>query len=152
MPLLQKVFEWGWQIRPSQPLSAGLWNPALTDLNVLQLENSDIITYHNYNGPEEHQTVIDSLRKYNRPLVCTEYMARRNNSLFTNIMPILKKENVGAINWGLVAGKSNTKYAWDEPLPDGSEPPLWFHEIFHPDGKPYKQEEVDLIKSLTLSK
>ena len=151
MPLLQKVFEWGWQIRPSQPLSAGLWNPALTDLNVLQLENSDIITYHNYNGPEEHQTVIDSLRKYNRPLVCTEYMARRNNSLFTNIMPILKKENVGAINWGLVAGKSNTKYAWDEPIPDGSEPPLWFHEIFYPDGKPYKQEEVDLIKSLTLN-
>ncbi len=152
MPLLQKAFEWGWQIRPSQPLSAGLWNPALTDLNVYQLENSDIITYHNYNGPEEHQSVIDSLRKYNRPLVCTEYMARRNNSLFTNIMPILKNENVGAINWGLVAGKSNTKYAWDEPIPDGSEPPLWFHEIFHPDGKPYKQEEVDLIKSLTLSK
>jgi hypothetical protein len=150
MPLLQKVFEWGWQIRPSQPLTAGLWNPTLTDLNVLQLENSDIITYHNYNGPEEHQSVIDSLRKYNRPLVCTEYMARRNNSLFTNIMPILKKENVGAINWGLVAGKSNTKYAWDEPIPDGSEPPLWFHEIFHPDGTPYKQAEVDTIKNLTL--
>jgi hypothetical protein len=65
-------------------------------------------------------------------------------------MPILKKENIGAINWGLVAGKSNTKYAWSEPIPDGSEPPLWFHEIFHPDGTPYKQEEVDLIKSLTL--
>lgn len=151
MPLLQKVFEWGWQIRPSQPLTVGLWNPNLTELNIFQLENSDIITYHNYNGPEEHQSVIDSLRKYNRPLVCTEYMARRNNSLFTNIMPILKNENVGAINWGLVAGKSNTKYAWDEPIPDGSEPPLWFHEIFHPDGTPYKQEEVDLIKSLTLA-
>ena len=150
MPLLEKVFEWSWQIRPSQPLSVGVWNPTLTDLNVFQLENSDIITYHNYNGPEEHQTVIDSLRKYGRPLVCTEYMARGNNSLFTNIMPILKKENVGAINWGLVAGKSNTKYAWDEPLPDGSEPPLWFHEIFRHDGTPYKQEEVDLIKSLTL--
>ncbi|HSO85281.1 MAG TPA: hypothetical protein VLQ91_01925 [Draconibacterium sp.] len=151
LPLLKKVFDWGWEIRPSQPLTAGLWNPKLTDLNVFQLENSDIITYHNYNDPEEHQAVIDSLRKYNRPLVCTEYMARRNNSLFTNIMPVLKKENVGAINWGLVAGKSNTKYAWDEPIPDGSEPPLWFHEIFHPDGTPYRQEEVDAIKSLTLT-
>lgn len=150
MPLLQKVFEWGWEVRPSQPLTAGVWTPALPEFNVFQLENSDVITYHNYNGPEEHQSVIDSLRKDNRPLVCTEYMARRNNSLFTNIMPMLKKENVGAINWGLVAGKSNTKYAWDEPISDGSEPPLWFHEIFHPDGKPYKQEEVDLIKSLTL--
>ena len=64
-------------------------------------------------------------------------------------MPMLKRENVAAINWGLVAGKSNTKYAWDEPISDGSEPKIWFHEIFRPDGTPYKQEEMDLIKSLT---
>ena len=37
-------------------------------------------------------------------------------------MPLLKKENVGAINWGLVSGKTNTKYAWDTPMPDGAEP------------------------------
>ena len=129
-----------------------MWNNKLTELNKFQLDNSDIITYHNYSGPEQHQAAIDSLKTLGRPLVCTEYMARRNNSLFTNIMPILAKENIGAINWGLVAGKSNTKYAWDEPIPDGGEPALWFHEIFHPDGKPYKQEEVDLIKSLTLKK
>ncbi|WP_205461732.1 glycoside hydrolase 5 family protein [Mangrovibacterium lignilyticum] len=150
MPLLKKVFEWGWEVRPSQPMSAGVWNLSLSDLNKFQVENSDVITYHNYEGPEKHQAAIDTLKLYGRPMVCTEYMARRNNSLFTNIMPILHKEHIGAINWGLVAGKSNTKYAWDEPIPDGSEPPLWFHEIFHPDGTPYKQEEVDLIKSLTL--
>ena len=150
LPLLQKVYEWGWEIRPSQPLSSGVWSLKLKDLNKFQVENSDIITYHNYEGPEKHQAAIDTLKRYKLPMVCTEYMARRNNSLFQNIMPILKKENIGAINWGLVAGKSNTKYAWDEPITDGSEPALWFHEIFRPDGTPYKQEEVDLIKSLTL--
>jgi hypothetical protein len=149
MPLLQDVFAWGWEVRPSQPMSVGVWNPALVDLNIFQLANSDITTYHNYSGLEEHQSAIDSLRKYNRPMVCTEYMARRNNSLFANIMPMLKQEKVGAINWGLVDGKSNTKYAWDEPIADGGEPALWFHEIFRNDGTPYKQEEVDLIKSLT---
>jgi hypothetical protein len=149
MPLLQKAFEWGRTVNPLQPLSVGVWNKSLTDLNVFQLENSDIITYHNYDGPESHQNAIDTLKQFKRPMVCTEYMARRNNSLFTNIMPILKKENVGAINWGLVAGKSNTKYAWDEPIPDGSEPALWFHEIFHPDGTPYRQEEVNTIMHLT---
>lgn len=149
MPLLKKVFEWGWEVRPSQPLSVGVWNLSLSELNKFQVENSDIITYHNYDGPERHQAAIDTLKKYNRPMVCTEYMARRNNSLFTNIMPILKEQNIGAINWGLVSGKSNTKYAWDEPIADGSDPVLWFHEIFHPDGTPYKQEEVDMIKSLT---
>ena len=152
MPLLKKVFEWGWEVRPSQPLSAGVWNLALSDLNKFQVKNSDIITYHNYEGPEKHQAAIDTLKLYNRPLVCTEYMARCNNSYFQNIMPVLAKENIGAINWGLVAGKSNTKYAWDEPIPDGSEPALWFHEIFHPDGTPYSQEEVDVIKSLTQGK
>ncbi|MGD9555984.1 MAG: hypothetical protein AB7V25_03095 [Mangrovibacterium sp.] len=152
LPLLKKVFQWGWEVRPSQPLSAGLWSLPLSDLNKFQVENSDIITYHNYEAPEKHQAAIDTLKRYGLPLVCTEYMARRNNSLFTNIMPMLKENNIGAINWGLVAGKSNTKYAWNEPIPDGSEPPLWFHEIFHPDGTPYKQEEVDLIKSLTLGK
>jgi len=149
MELLNNVFKWGWEVRPSQPLSVGVWKLGLSDLNKFQVENSDIITYHNYSGPEDHQAAIDTLKRYNRPMVCTEYMARRNNSLFQNIMPILAKENIGAINWGLVSGKSHTKYAWGEPIPDGSDPELWFHEIFHPDGSAYKQEEVDLIKRLT---
>ena len=67
-------------------------------------------------------------------------------------MPLLKKNHIAAINWGLVAGKSNTKYAWDEPIADGTEPKLWFHEIFYSDGRPYKQDEVDLIKRLSESK
>jgi hypothetical protein len=149
LPLLNNAFLWAWEVRPSQPLSVGLWNESLTAINEIQIEKSDIISYHNYSGPENHQKAIDSLKLYGRPLVCTEYMARKFESTFQNIMPILKEENVGAINWGFVAGKSNTKYAWGEPIPDGSDPLLWFHEIFRPDGTPYRKEEVDLIKRLT---
>jgi hypothetical protein len=149
LPLLEKAFTWGREINPSQPLSSGVWNSSLKELNAFQLRHSDIITYHNYTDEANHQAMIDSLKLYNRPLVCTEYMARRNNSLFSNIMPMLKKQNIGAINWGLVAGKTNTIYEWDTPIPDGYEPPLWFCDIFRPDGTPYKQEEVDLIKKLT---
>lgn len=149
LPLLKKVFAWGREINPSQPLSSAVWNLSLGDLNKFQVENSDIITYHNYENPAKHQAAIDTLRKYNRPLVCSEYMARRNDSRFQNIMPLLKQNNIGAINWGLVDGKSNTKYAWDEPVADGSEPKLWFHEIFRKDGTPYMEDEVQLIKKLT---
>jgi len=149
MPLLKSAFEWGREVKPSQPLSVGLWNNSLTEFNIFQLEHSDIITYHNYKGPEQHRQAIDSLKKYGRPMVCTEYMARKFNSTFQSIMPMLAEEGVGAINWGLVAGKSNTKYAWGEPIPDGSDPELWFHEIFRPDGTPYSQEEVDVIMKLT---
>lgn len=149
LPLLQKAFSWARQVNPDQPLSVGVWNPELKELNTYQLENSDIITYHNYGKEQEASNVIDSLKPYGRPLICTEYMARTRGSLFSNIMPLLKKKNVGAINWGLVAGKTNTMYAWDTPMPDGSEPKVWFHDIFRPDGTPYSEEEIKLIKSLT---
>jgi Cellulase (glycosyl hydrolase family 5) len=149
MPLLQRVFAWSREVNPSQPLSAGVWSKDLVDLNTYQLANSDVITYHNYSDPAEHQQWIDSLRTYGGPLICTEYMARTRNSRFDNIMPLLKKENIGAYNWGLVAGKTNTIYAWDTPMPDGKEPKIWFHDIFRKDGTPYKKEEVDVIKELT---
>lgn len=149
MVLLEKAFVWGRKANPSQPLSCGVWSDNLKELNLFQLKNSDIITYHNYSDEINHQKMIDSLKIYNRPMVCTEYMARRNNSRFANIMPLLKSQNIGAINWGLVSGKTNTIYAWDTPVADGSEPELWFHDIFRKDGTPYKQEEVDIIKGLT---
>lgn len=149
MPLLKKVFQWAREIDPSQPLSVGVWNKELVDLNNYQLANSDVTTYHNYMDLATHLEWIDTLRTYGRPLICTEYMARSRSSLFSSIMPMLKNENVAAYNWGLVSGKTNTIYAWDEPLPDGREPSLWFHDIFRKDGTPYKDEEVALIKSLT---
>jgi hypothetical protein len=149
MALLAKTFEWGRKVNPSQPLSCGVWSDNLKELNAFQLKNSDVITYHNYSDEVNHQKMIDSLKLLNRPMICTEYMARRNNSTFGNIMPILKAQNIGAINWGLVSGKTNTIYAWDTPIADGSEPALWFHDIFRKDGSPYKKEEVDLIKELT---
>jgi hypothetical protein len=76
-------------------------------------------------------------------------MARRNNSLFTNIMPMLKEQNIGAINWGFVSGKTNTIYAWDTPIPDGSEPRLWFHDILRKDGTAYRGDELQMILDLT---
>ena len=148
MPILKKVFQWGREANPSQPLSAGIWNPSLGDLNKFQIANSDVITYHNYQNDSLHRTCIDTLQRYRRPMLCTEYMARKHHSRFDNIMPLLKDKNIAAINWGLVAGKTNTKYAWDEPTPDGSEPKLWFHEIFRKDGTPYLVDEITIIKHL----
>lgn len=148
LPLLKAVFSWARAINPDQPISAGLWAWDFEELNTFQALNSDIITYHNYEEPEWHQRVIDMLKSHGRPMICTEYMARTRNSRFANILPLLKKENVGAINWGLVAGKSNTIYAWDTPLPNGEQPVEWFHDIFKKDGTPYRQDEVDLIKKL----
>jgi Zn-dependent peptidase ImmA (M78 family) len=77
-------------------------------------------------------------------------MARPKHSTFQNILPIARKYNVAAINWGLVAGKTQTYLPWDswkKPYTT-REPKEWFHEIFRNDGQPYRQSEVDLIRQM----
>jgi hypothetical protein len=148
LALLSKIFVWARAVNPDQPLSAGLWDWSLEKLNAFQLTHSDVITYHDYEDPEKHERVVQLLKASSRPLICTEYMARLRGSTFENSMPMLKKENVGAINWGLVMGKTNTIYAWDTPMPNGDEPKLWFHDVFRKDGTPYNQNETNLIKKL----
>lgn len=146
--LLKKTFSWARAVNPSQPLTAGLWKWDEENLNTFEFLNSDIITYHDYSEPRWHQRTIDILKASGRPLICTEYMARTMNSRFANIMPMLKKENVGAINWGFTEGKTNTIYAWDTPVENGAQPDEWFHDIFFRNGKPYREDEINLIKKL----
>jgi len=148
LPFLRNVFAWAQAANPDQPLSVGLWNWDFKELNTFQAMHSDVITYHCYDEVLVHERIIALLSTHNRPLLCTEYMARPRNSRFVNTMPLLKKYNIAAINWGLVAGKTNTKYQWETPIPDGGEPNEWFHEVFRPDGTAYRQDEVELIKKL----
>lgn len=148
VPLLTKVFAWAQEADPAQPLTAGWWHDHPMS-NRVMFDNSDIVTFHNYNDPANLEAQIKELQKMNRPLICTEYMARTRGSLFETTLPIFKKYRVGAINWGLVKGKTNTIFAWDTPLPGVDEPPVWFHDIFRPNGTPYSQREVDFIRTLT---
>lgn len=148
MALLQNVFKWAREVNPSQPLSAGLWKWELEDLNTFQALNSDITTYHCYDDPEAHSRIIELLKTHGRPMICTEYMARTRNNTFANTLPLLKDNNIGAINWGLVNGKTNTIYAWNTPIESGEEPVQWFHDVFRKDGTPYRQDEANLIKKL----
>ena len=148
LPLLKKVFSWARAVNPQQPISVGLWAWDLQNLNAFQMQNSDVITYHNYEDQPWHLRTLELLEASGKPLICTEYMARTRNSRFSTILPMLKMQNIGAINWGFVAGKSNTIYAWDTPIPSGEQPIEWFHDIFFPDGTPYRQDEVNLIKKM----
>jgi hypothetical protein len=62
----------------------------------------------------------------------------------------MKEQKVGAYNWGFVAGKTQTIYPWDSwQKTYTAEPPVWFHDIFRPDGTPYIPAEVEYIKKLT---
>jgi hypothetical protein len=155
--LLPKVFAWAREAHPTQPLTSGVWkggwsSPEKLDATEkIQIELSDVISFHSYDKPEEFEKRIEWLQPYHRPIVCTEYMARGNGSTFQGSLPIAKKYRVAAINWGLVAGRTQTYLPWDSwkhPYTD-REPAVWFHEIFRTDGKPYRQDEVDFIRAIT---
>lgn len=116
-----------------------------------QLDGSDIISFHNYDAPAEFEKRIHWLEPYHRPILCTEYMARGNASTFEGSLPLAKRYKVAALNWGLVAGKTQTYLPWDswqKPYTD-REPAVWFHEVFKTDGTPYRPGEVDFLRRIT---
>lgn len=158
--LLPKVFDWAQSADPTQPLVSGVydggdWSPdGLARLNAIQkvqLTRSDIITFHNYSWPEEFENRITQLQRYGRPVWCTEYMARSAGSTIDGVLPIAKRHKVAVYNWGLVDGKTQTRFPWDSyahPYTD-REPVVWFHDLFRADGTPYREREVEIIRDLT---
>ncbi len=116
----------------------------------IQLDESDVISFHSYGNLNEMKEWITALKAYKRPILCTEYMARPMGSTFDPILGYLKEQQVGAYNWGFVQGKSNTIYPWDSwQKPYAAEPPRWFHDIFRTDGTPYDPREIEYIRSVT---
>ncbi len=156
LALLKKTFAWARAVDPSQPLTAGVWIGSLADpdklstINRYMLTQSDIISFHNYRPLAELKKDVEALKRYGRPILCTEYMARPVGSRFDPILAYLKDEHVGAYCWGFVAGRSQTIYPWDSwQKPYTAEPPVWFHDIFRPDGTPYDPAEVAFIRGVT---
>lgn len=156
--LLPKVFEWARAKKPVQPLTSGVWigddwSPGAKSLNAIQrtqLEQSDVITFHNYEQPEAFEARIAQLRGYDRPLICTEWLARGNGSNVDTILPIARRENIGMINWGFVDGAIQTRFPWDSWQRPYTlqEPTLWFHDLLKADGTPYRAREAELFRTL----
>lgn len=144
-PLLKAVFGWARDARPAQPVTAGLWNRKLTSIEQVILENSDIVTFHNYGNAEAMTREIDNLVRQGRPLICTEWMARQMGSTAANILPILYERHVGGFIWGLVNGKTQTNYHWGSKA--GSPAPgVWQHDIFRADMSDYDPAEIALFQ------
>jgi len=155
LPLLAKAFLWARAARPVQPLTSGVWmgdwssDEKLDPLHRLQLLASDVVSFHRYAPLKEMRPLVGQLRRFGRPLLCAEFMARGVGSTFQAILPHLKKEGIAAYSWGSIAGKSQTIYPWDSwqnPYPP--EPPLWFHDILRNDGTPYDRKEIEVIRRL----
>ena len=154
--LLPQVFRWARSVDPVQPLTSGVWQGNWGDpgsrstICDIQLDNSDVITFHSYARPEDFEGRIAELSPLGRPMLCTEFMARTLDSTVEGILPIAKRHNVGAYTWGLAAGKTQTYlpcYSWEQPA---AEPPkVWFHDLLKPGGRPYRDGEIRTLRQLT---
>lgn len=154
--LLPQAFDWARSQNPIQPLTSGVWigpdwspgSPTLNGIQRAQLANSDVITWHNYEWPEQFEGRIAQLRPYGRPMIVTEWLARGNGSNVETILPIARRENIGMINWGLIDGDTQTRMPWDswERPYTLQEPTIWFHDLMRRDGTPYRQREAEVFK------
>ncbi|MBA4165988.1 MAG: exo-alpha-sialidase [Chitinophagaceae bacterium] len=153
--LLPLVFAWAREEKPLQPLTSGIWagnwssEDSLNATQKIQVSNSDVISFHNYDPAPEFEKRIKWLDRYNRPVLCTEYMSRGNGNTFQSSLPLAKQYHVAAMNWGFVSGKTQTIYPWDSwTVKYTKEPEVWFHDIFRKDGTPYSEDEIKLIRQI----
>ena len=109
---------------------------------------SDSVSFHVYGATAGLKNKIGEMKKYGRPVVCTEWMARTMGSSWAADLPVFKQANIGCYSWGLVQGKTQTWYPWGSP--EGApEPEPWFHDLLRPDGTPYDEDEVAAIRQVT---
>jgi hypothetical protein len=156
LELLAKSFAWAREVDPSQPLTTGVWlgdwskPEALREMDRLCLEQSDVISFHHYGELSDLRARVEALRHYNRPLLCTEWLARGIGSQIDPHLEWMRNEGVGAYCWGLVVGRTQTHLPWDSwAKPYTSEPDPWHHEILRADGTPYDEAEVEFIRATT---
>lgn len=150
MWLVESAFRWARQVKPSQPLTAGAWRfpvSGFTSVTTQRLfELSDVVSFHYYSKPDDER-LHDFLRKYgaDRPLLCTEWLHRQSGNTFATMLPIFRSHQVGWYIWGLVAGRTQTYMHWQSP--EGTPvPEIWQHDLFHPNGVPYDDEEIAMLR------
>jgi len=169
--LLHQSWIWAREAQASQPVSATSAGSVGEGNIAISRENSDVHSIHNYEGAKALEEMITDYKQDGRPVFMTEWLARTNGSTVQDCLPVLKAENVAAIHWGFISGKTGTVWPWSsrlespgkvvdvdarrasgdvvrpgEPFP---EPEVWFHDLFRIDGTPFDQEEIDLFRELT---
>ena len=146
LPLVEAAFAWAREAGARQPLTTSIFR--LHDEYEMEeriLELSDLTSFHHY-GETGVEAVIQRCQAYGRPVLCTEWLRRVVGQTVELILPIFARERVGWYNWGLVAGRTQTYLDWRREFnsPDSK---TWQHDIFHADGSPYDQAEIELIRA-----
>ena len=159
LPNLKKIFEICREIDPIQPLTCETASYYGGDFfETCEVEkygvlNSDIISFHNYGSYESNIRTIKNLKKFGRPLINSEWLARCLNNNVEELFPLYYLEKVGCYNWGLVGGKAQYYEPWNSTWENYEKNPdlkwdftKWFHDLFRLNHRPYNPKEIEIIK------
>jgi hypothetical protein len=146
IPLVEDSFTWAREVNPDQPLTICI-GFAFDPVDQIAAEQSDIVSFHSYSAIDTLKEQVEGLKKLGYPLLLTEWMARTYGSSMKEILPYLNEEKIGCYQWGLVSGKTQTRFPWTTQK-GTPEPDLWFHDIMRSDGAPYDIEEYRLMNKL----
>ncbi len=149
LPLLRAAFQWARQAAPMQPLTSGVWawDEDRREINNFLMAESDVLTFHEYADAAQLTQALARMKQEGRPVLCTEWMSRTLGSRFETHLPLFKEENVGCFFWGLVNGRTQTHFPWGS-APGAPPPPVWFHDLLDGRGRPYREEEVALLRQV----
>lgn len=147
LPLVEATFAWARQMKPAQPLTIGVWGGP-KEISERQIDLSDILSFHFYGDNKGMKARIDDFKTHQRPVLCTEWMARTMGAKYETELPLFKEAKVGCYNWGMVNGRTQCQYPWGSPK-DAPEPPVWFHDLLRRDGSPKNPDEVTFIRNFT---
>jgi hypothetical protein len=157
--LMEKVFHWAREENPSQPLTTSAWHmpdpffegdvvvPLAHAIDQRAMELSDVISIHAYCDPTCLQTTLMEISHFGKPMLLTEWMARQVKSTYETTLPTLKELKVGAYQWGLVRGKTQTHLPWPHVAKNYEGDPMWWHDILDADGSVHCEKEAEVIRS-----
>jgi hypothetical protein len=165
LALVRRSFAVARDQEPCQPLTVGAWSTPVagvldaayeTVIDRTALDLSDILTFHAYLSTEKVADIIAALETRDRPMICTEWMARPVGSRIGDQLEMFHSRDVGCVQWGLVQGRTQTWLPWPEELVAAhggdADRSVWFHDILFPSGEPYDASEAEMLMACNLGK
>lgn len=152
--LMTQAFSWARSQSPAQPLTVAAWHirpgetPFRHPIDRVALHLSDIVSYHAYVDTPLQLEILTTLAQFQRPLLCTEWLARHIGSVLAEQLPLFKARGVSAFHWGLVQGKTQTWLPWPDIANAHRDETLWFHDVLTPQGQPYSRHEMETVRRL----
>jgi len=111
------------------------------------MELSDVISVHAYCDLLCLQSTLQEVTQYGKPILLTEWMARQVQSTYETALPTLKELKVGAYQWGLVKGKTQTHLPWPHVAHQFNGDAMWWHDVLDADGTFHNEQEGEVIRS-----